>query len=163
MISSFPVNRMTSFHLLSKPTSADLALEQTRKKRRVEPLFWAILFGLTILLGFLAEVDLEHARFFGLESPPCLVETILGSHKLCPGFGLTRSTALAIQGRWGLAWSLNPGGIPMVIILFGGVFLYISAWAKGCFSPKMLMVRKLGRALFLGAVFFPWYFRIFFQ
>ncbi len=161
MISSFPVDRMSSLNLPSKPTSAHLAPKIAPKKRRAGLLFWVALFGLAILLGGVAEVDLEHARFLGLESPPCLIETLFGDHKLCPGFGLTRSTALVIHGHWDQAWRLNPGGIAIAVVLIGGFFLYLLGWVKGGFSPKMLITRKLGRSLFLGAVFFPWCYRIF--
>jgi len=150
---------MTILNLPPKKTSSPQVLNE----RHGERLFWATFFGVAFLLGCLADVNVVRARFLGFEAPPCIVETLFGSHNLCPGFGLTRSTSLAIQGQWSLAWGLNPGGILIAFVLMGGFFLYFMALVRGGFTQKMLFVKRVGRNLFLGAVLAPWCCRVFIQ
>jgi hypothetical protein len=124
--------------------------------------FWGVLFCIALILGLLVDVSREHVRFFGFEGPPCLVERVLGNHHLCPGFGLSRSTALALQGEFVTSWGLNPAGLGVALVIVGGVLLHLICGVRGYFSKRMLALRMLGRCFFLGAVLVPWCFRIVF-
>ncbi len=112
-----------------------------------------------LLLGTLATVDRERASWFGVEGPQCLVNQLLGPH-VCPGCGLTRSTALAVQGRIPEAASLHAGGIAVVLACVGAILVHLDVVRRGQVLDAHLALRSLGRRTLLAAVLGAWLWRV---
>ena len=151
---------MTNQRISAKPSREPPEVGRSAVDCRAESLFWGMLFSLAIIVGFFAHIDGGHASFWGIEGPKCLVERLLGDHRFCPGFGLTRSTSLALQGDFRGSFGMNPGGIGVACTLLGGLAFYFLAFFKGYYSRKMLLMKSFGRVLFLGSVFGVWGYRI---
>jgi hypothetical protein len=96
--------------------------EHARRSRL--PLFVLVL---PLLLGAVAEVDENHAAVFGIEASPCPLRLLAGE-RACPGCGLTRGTALAVQGEWSRAWNVQPAGI--VVAALCALGLALRCWTR---------------------------------
>ena len=68
-----------------------------------------------LLVGILCTASAESATLFGLEGPACLLRGLLGE-AACPSCGLTRSTAMSLQGRLADGFALHAAG-PLVALL----------------------------------------------
>ena len=77
-----------------------------------------------LVLGAAADVDERKATILGVEASPCPVRLLAGEH-VCPGCGLTRSTALAVQGDWASSWHVHPAGILVAVLCVAGVLLFV--------------------------------------
>lgn len=137
--------------------------ELTPEPEEIRPRPWGSLGILAICIGVIAaglavEVSAEAAHWHGAEGPKCLVRGILGD-EACPGCGLTRATALVLQGRWGDAWRIHAGGFVVALLCCAGIPLHLDILRRG---EVRSVHRRLGRAgrwaLLLGVVA-PWLWR----
>ncbi|MEM9379072.1 MAG: DUF2752 domain-containing protein [Planctomycetota bacterium] len=87
----------------ARPGSAS-ALPDVRRRSAVT---LALLLGL-VAVASLVEATPQAATLAGLEGPPCLARHVFGEVG-CPGCGLTRATAMALDGDLASATRLHPG------------------------------------------------------
>jgi len=80
---------------------------------------------LPLLLGAVADADEKHATVLGVEAAPCPVRLLAGEHA-CPGCGLSRATALAVQGQWNRSWGVHPAGIVVAALCALGLAMRLS-------------------------------------
>ena len=66
-------------------------------------------FVLALLAAATATVGDDAARWFSMRGPSCVVGSCLGPHA-CPGCGLVRSVASAVQGDLARSFSFHPAG-----------------------------------------------------
>ena len=114
----------------------------------------AICLGV-VTVGLLVEVSPERAHLRGVEGPFCLVRGLLGDHA-CPGCGLTRATALVLQGHCSAAAALHEGGFLVALLAVAGIIVQLDQLSRG--EPRRghrLAARLAGGAL-LAAVLLPW-------
>jgi hypothetical protein len=111
--------------------------------------------GLALLAGWSATVAADGARWFGRRGPQCPVGSCLGPAG-CPGCGLLRSTAAALQGDFGLAFTAHPGGIVVAALLLAGTTLHFHVLRCGRELPAHRTLRRVGRWLFASAVLGGW-------
>lgn len=83
-----------------------------------------LILALPLALGLLVRVEGMRASLFGLEGPICVVGEWCGPAG-CPGCGLTRSTALTLQGDLGGAAALNWAGLALVAACAAGLLLHL--------------------------------------
>ena len=76
----------------------------------------ASLFAAALVAAGTADVSEDAARWGGMRGPVCLVGQCLGPHA-CPGCGLVRSVASAVQGDFAQSLAFHPGGFAVVIAL----------------------------------------------
>lgn len=114
---------------------------------------------LVLGIAALATVDSRRAAWFGIEGPQCLVNRVLGPH-VCPGCGLTRSTALAVQGRIAEAASLHAGGIAVALLCLGAIAVHLDVVRRGRVLDAHLALRSLGRKALLAGVLGAWLWRL---
>ena len=126
--------------------------------RRHALLVLGVLLGL-LALGRAIRVEAGEAQLAGWSGPGCLVSDHLGENA-CPGCGLTRASALTLQGDWRGAMDFHLGGIVLV-----GVFLFwagLYAWMawQGRLTTSMRRAVRLGRYVLILGVGIGWYLRI---
>ncbi len=120
----------------------------------------AFLVLLSILgLGMLIQVQAGEASFGGLSGPECQISRVAGDH-VCPGCGLTRSSALVLDGDFYRAFSVNAGGFFLVGVLL--LWSLVHAWIMIQGQRSAASVRWLisGRRLLLFGVIFGWIARL---
>lgn len=78
-----------------------------------------------LVLGLLVRVQGTRATLFGLEGPTTCVLGQWCGPAGCPACGLTRSTALTVQGDLGPALALNWAGPLLVLACLGGLALHL--------------------------------------
>ena len=98
----------------STPPHPDLARSRTA----------VLVLALPLVLGLLIRVQGARASLFGFEGPTCVVGDWCGPAG-CPGCGLTRSTALTLQGELGSALSFNWAGPAVVLACLLGLMLHL--------------------------------------
>lgn len=108
-----------------------------------------------LVLAATAQVTRSAATWFGFRGPLCPLGHLLGEHA-CPGCGLTRATAFAVQGQWGDALAVNPGGLVVAGLCVAAVLLQLDVVRRGRVLPGHLRLRSLGRWCFLIAIFAAW-------
>ena len=58
----------------------------------------------------------------------------------CPGCGLTRASTAMLNGDWAQMWTFHPLApiiLPMVILIFGNLFLQALGWTKRDFLHRI--------------------------
>jgi len=132
--------------------------QRTSKRTRRSRLPLVVLV-LPLLLGAVAEVDENHAAVFGVEATPCPVRLLAGEHA-CPGCGLTRGTALAVQGEWNRAWTVHPAGIVIAVLCALGIAVRL--WMR--FDPRRARLHALllrqGHVFFAVGILAAWIVRL---
>jgi hypothetical protein len=119
----------------------------------------AIAFAGTLALAATAEVAADGARWFGIRGPHCLAGACLGPVG-CPGCGLVRSVASAVQGDLAQALRFHPGGAVCAAALLCG---FVAAVAAACRCDAPTWTRRLDAALpraVLAAALLGWLLRI---
>ena len=81
-------------------------------------------------VGWMVEVDRGSATLFGIEGPACPVGATLGEHA-CPGCGLTRATALSVQGRFPEALAVHPAGPAVAALALLGALVATRRLVRG--------------------------------
>lgn len=116
-------------------------------------------FGIALLAGWTATVHDDGATWFGLRGPECPLGTCLGP-AACPGCGLLRSTAAALQGDLPRAFVLHPIGPVVAALLLLGTILHFDILRRGHELPLHRRTRALGHAVFTIAVLTAWLLRL---
>lgn len=117
---------------------------------------WSMLPSLAVLaLAATATVSREAATWFGVRGPICPLGHLLGEHA-CPGCGLTRGTALVVQGQWREAWTIHPGGFVVAALCVGAVLLHLDVLARGKVLDVHLRLRSAGRWCFVAGILLAW-------
>ena len=104
-----------------KVTAAQLRPSGDARQSRL-PL---VVLVLPLLLGAVADADESQATVLGVEAAPCPVRLIVAEHA-CPGCGLGRATALAVQGQWERSWIVHPAGIMVAALCALGIAVRLS-------------------------------------
>jgi len=114
---------------------------------------------LPLLLGAVADADENHASVLGIEATPCPVRLLAGEHA-CPGCGLSRGTALAVQGEWGRSWRVHPAGI--VVAALCALGLAVRLWMR--FAPGRALAHQTllrhGHVIFVFGILAGWAVRL---
>ena len=124
-----------------------------RTRRRA--LLSASILAAPLLLGALIQTDGARASLFGLEGPTCPVGATLGTHA-CPGCGLTRSAALAVQGDLDASFVSHPAGWIVVLLCAIGFVLYADILRRGARTNAHTNALRLGRWTFVAAIGAAW-------
>jgi hypothetical protein len=130
-----------------------------RSSDRRRSLIASAILAVPLVLGWLASVDAESARWFGVEGPACTWRSLFGE-LACPGCGLTRSTALVVQGDWRLATALHPAGFAVVAACLGGLLVHGHVLLRGRRGPWHERLLSWGRRGFVAALLAAWGVRI---
>lgn len=111
------------------------------------------------VVGSLVDASPERATLFGVEGPPCPSKLLLPDHG-CPGCGLTRATALLLDGEAEAATRLHPGAWLVVVLAALGTLL--RALLLGFPEKSDWIHRQLrtGRVLFLAGLLAVWVARL---
>lgn len=109
--------------------------------------------------GWTATVCADGAAWFGHRGPPCLVGACLGP-LACPGCGLLRATAAALQGDLRLAWAAHPAGPAVAMLLLCATFLHLHVLRRGREGPRHRRLRRLGHWSFVLALLCGWAIRL---
>ncbi|MEO0660896.1 MAG: DUF2752 domain-containing protein [Planctomycetota bacterium] len=124
------------------------------KPQRPSALPLALLVGALTALA-LADASPEQATLFGVEGPRCPSRWVFPHHG-CPGCGLTRASALVLDGEWRTAWGVHPAGFALVGLGLGAVVLHLGALVRGEKTEWTFRLLRGGRVLFLVAVVAAW-------
>ena len=116
-------------------------------------------FAGALAIGYGATVTADGATWFGVRGPQCPLGSCFGP-LACPGCGLLRSTAGALQGDLGLAFRTHPAGPVVAALLLGGLLLHLHVLCRGHEMPAHRRWRHRGRRLFVVSVLSAWLLRL---
>ena len=128
---------------------------QPPKSARVAAARALLLPAGVLVLAATARVSVDAATWFGVRGPVCPLGAVLGECA-CPGCGLTRSTAMVVQGRFGEALALNLGGFFVAALCVAAILLHADVWRRGRELGWHQSLRRGGRWLFLIGIAFAW-------
>lgn len=83
-----------------------------------------MLLSLPILIGALIDVSAGQASLFGVAGPACVVGEWIGPAG-CPGCGLTRASALTVQGQFSQAWGFHAAGLILIPLCVAGIAIHL--------------------------------------
>lgn len=126
--------------------------------RRRDALAFALLLGM-FAVGALIEADAGGASLFGVEGPQCPSKLVLPDHG-CPGCGLTRATAMLLDGDATGATRLHPGAWLVVVLGAIGTLLRGALLLSPEKSEWIRRRLRTGRVLFLGGLLAVWLARL---
>ena len=118
-----------------------------------------LLLATPLVLGLCMQADIDQATLFGYGGPPCVLGEALGP-QACPGCGLTRSTALVLDGAWGAATILHPAGWLVVLLCAAGVLIHTDILRRGRRPSGHTRLLRLGRWTFAGGLAVAWLLRM---
>lgn len=139
-------------------TTGDPGDAPTPGARRRSALALALLLGM-FAVGALMEGSPEGATLFGVEGPPCPSRLVLPGVG-CPGCGLTRATAMFLDGDPGGATRVHPGVWLVVVLGAAGTLLRAAIVLAPRKSAWTLRPLRSGRVLFLGGLLAIWLARL---
>lgn len=116
-------------------------------------------FAGALVVGYSARVTADGATWCGVRGPHCPLGRCLGP-LACPGCGLLRSTAAALQGDFGLAFRCHPAGPVIAALLLGGLLLHFDILRRRCEMPVHRRWRHRGRQSFVAALLLGWSLRL---
>lgn len=111
----------------------------------------ALVAGIGLAAAATATVGPDAARWFGVRGPHCLLGACLGSHA-CPGCGLVRATAAAVQGDFATAWGMHPAGVVVAALLPLSLAVNLDILRRGRALASHDAARRLGHLAFVVAV-----------
>ena len=111
-----------------------------------------------LIVGYSATATRDGATWFGVRGPYCPLGACFGP-LACPGCGLLRSTAAALQGDLSLAVACHPAGPVVAALLWLGLLLQVDA-LRGGEARWHRRARTAGAIAFTGSVIFGWLLRI---
>lgn len=124
------------------------------------PALRAAAFTAALLAGVTANVTRDSATWFGVRGPNCPLGACLGPIA-CPGCGLLRSTAAALQGDFALAWTIHPAGPLTAALLALGAALHFDILRRRCELPGHRRWRRVGHVAFAVSLCAGWCLRFF--
>ncbi len=105
-----------------------------------------------LVVGVLCDASEESAALFGIEGPQCLLRAFVGEHA-CPACGLTRSTAMSLQGRLSTAFATNAAGLLVALLALVGSVASLRVLLTDRGAPFLrLFARFAGPLLLIGAL-----------
>jgi hypothetical protein len=107
----------------------------------------AAAYALPFAVAPFLDVDATSASFRGVSGPPCLCAVATGLP--CPGCGLTRGFAAAMQGDFALATAAHPAALVVVALAACGAALHAHAAWRGEVGPLAARALGVGRAIFI--------------
>lgn len=118
----------------------------------------AVLAG-GLAAGLLGRVGDDGVRWLGVRGPTCPLGACLGP-LLCPGCGLARSTAQALQGDWSAAVAAHPAGPAVALLLLGALALHLDILRRGHECARDQLLRRRGRQTLAVAIAAGWLLRL---
>jgi hypothetical protein len=112
-------------------------------------------FAAALLAGATANVTRDSATWLGVRGPQCPLGACLGP-LACPGCGLLRSTAAALQGDFALAWATHPAGLATAALLVLGTVLHFDILRRRRELPAHRRWRRVGHVAFAVSLFAGW-------
>lgn len=112
-----------------------------------------------LVAGFTATVQADGASWFGHRGPACPLGACFGP-LACPGCGLLRSTAAALQGDLGFAFGLHPTGPVVAGLLLLGTAVHFDILRRRCEGTAHRRWRRLGHRTFVVALAIGWLLRL---
>lgn len=112
-----------------------------------------------LAVGYSATATRDGATWFGVRGPYCPLGTCFGP-QACPGCGLLRSTAAALQGDLQLAWQCHPAGPVVAFLLLAGTLVHFDILRQRHERRWHRVLRTAGYVAFAAAVGFGWLLRI---
>lgn len=121
--------------------------------------FSLLVLGLMFAIGALVVATPQSATLFGINGPTCPSRWILPDHG-CPGCGLTRGTALILDGEFRAANAVQPAA--WLVVLLGAAAAALHA--VGMVRPKnyawIARLLSIGRVVFLIGLLTIWLVRL---
>jgi hypothetical protein len=108
--------------------------------------------------GWCATVTADGASWFGVRGPQCPLGACLGP-LACPGCGLLRSTAAALQGDVAFAFGAHPAGPVVAALLLGGALVHFDVLRRRREEPVHRRWRTFGQRAFTIALIAGWLMR----
>ena len=118
-----------------------------------------LLLAAPLAIGLCLEATPEKATLLGWEGPSCLVADHLGE-AACPGCGLTRSTALWVQGDFAGSTAAHPVGWLVVLLCAAGIALYTDIFRRGQTTSLHRRLLRSGRWAFASGIVAAWVLRL---
>lgn len=117
-------------------------------------------FAAALAAGWSATVTADGASWFGVRGPQCPLGACLGP-LACPGCGLLRSTAAALQGDVAFAFAAHPAGPAVAALLLGGAVLHFDILRRRREESVHRRWRAIAQRAFAVAVLAGWLGRAF--
>jgi len=117
--------------------------------------FAVLVLALPLLLGAVADADEENASLLGVQGNPCPLRLIAGDHA-CPGCGLTRGTALAVQGNLRASWHVHPAGWLVALLCAAGIAIHTRILMRGERTAVHARLLRQGHRIFVVGLFAAW-------
>lgn len=111
-----------------------------------------------LALAASAEVSREAATWFGLRGPVCPLGHLFGEC-VCPGCGLTRATAMVVQGRFHDALATNPAGFVVAGLCAAALLLQLDVVRRGRVLGVHTALSRYGRVVFVSGILSAWLLR----
>ena len=118
-----------------------------------------VVLALPLLLGSAADADERHASLLGVEATPCPLRLLAGEHA-CPGCGLTRGTALAVQGSWQRSFGVHPGGALVALLCAAGLAVHAHILLRRERRPAHERLLRAGQRTFVVGLLAAWVVRL---
>lgn len=126
---------------------------------RKRALLATLVLAAPLVIGLCMEVSPARATLFGIEGPGCMAAAFLGDI-VCLGCGLTRSTALLVQGEWQTATTVHPGGWLVVLFCLAGVLVNTDIARRSYRSPIHRRLQRTGHWAFATGILGIWVARV---
>ena len=110
-------------------------------------------------IGWTATVRPDAATWFGMRGPQCPLGACLGPIA-CPGCGLVRSAASALQADLPTAFQMHPGGIGIALLLPATFAVHFDILRRGREGAGHRRLRRAGYALTSAFILLGWLLRL---
>lgn len=138
-----------------RPAGGPGAPDTTRRSARADALLRAAILAGFLAAAWLAEGSPGRATLFGVEGPECPSRLVF-PERGCPGCGLTRASAMALDGEVAASLALHPGGLVLVVCAAAALALHVHTLTSGRKSAWTLRLLRSGRVLLLVAILAGW-------
>lgn len=115
--------------------------------------------GGVLALAGLLDVTRDSASLGGISGPHCLLGRTLGEGA-CPGCGLTRGTALAVQGEWSESFASHPAGIVVALLCAAGILVHSHILIGRRRRRSHTVLIRVGQSVFVVAIATAWLVRL---
>ena len=147
----------------SVPSSADPRLDPRPPARpcsaRAASIAPFVLLASTLALGALVQATPDSATLFGVAGPGCPSTHLIGPVG-CPGCGLTRGTALLLDGNFAAATRLQPAAWLVVAFAAAGALIHGGVLVTGRTSAWTAGLLRSGRVTFTAGLLLAWLARL---